>query len=97
MERETKIPVGQRRERSLMVPMKQGEYVFTKVLGTTMGAPSITLNEMMFLQDRWAGHDKAHDHRLGVGDHSPGLRIKRIARSHLGAAQVTTHIYQVPS
>ena len=53
--------MGQRRERSLMVPMKQGEYVFTKVLGTTMGAPSITLNEMMFLQDRWAGHEKAHE------------------------------------
>ena len=70
---------------------------FTKVLGAIMGAPPVTLKEMMLLQDRWAGHDKAHDHRLGVGDHSPGLRIKRTARLHLGAAQVTTHIYQVPS
>ena len=70
---------------------------FTKVLGAIMGAPSVTLKEMMLLQARWAGHDKAHDHRLGVGDHSPGLRIKRTARLCLGAAQVTTHIYQVPS
>ena len=23
----------------------------------------------MLLQDRWAGHDKAHEHRLGVGNH----------------------------
>lgn len=61
-----------------------------------MGAHSVTLNEMMLLQDRWVGHDKAHDHRLGVDDHSQGLRIKRTARLHLGAAQVTTHICQVP-
>ena len=24
---------------------------------------------MMLLQDRWAGHDKAREHRLGVGNH----------------------------
>ena len=34
---------------------------------------------------------------LGVGDQDPGLRSKRIGGLHLGATQVTTHIYQVPS
>ena len=77
-------------------PIVQGMYVFTKVLGAIMGAHSDTLNEMMLLQDGWVGHDKAHNHRLGVGDHSPGLRIKTTAMLHLGATQVTTHIYQVP-
>ena len=86
-----------RGEREADGPIVQGMCGLAKAPGAIMGAASVTLNGMMLFQDRWAGHDKAHGHRSGVGDHSPGLRIKGTARIHLGAAQVTTHIYQVPS